>query len=233
MEAAGAVTTEQSLKLLREAHDAVKEHPYRLNFSQSYEQDYMRKLMDLSSAWSRLVFDSDDMDDKDRSLLIKFYCGWAHNWNAMLIPGKPFPKHYLQFYEAMLNVTHRYLDTGCLDSYCAIAFRRLGSSGSPAYVIEWYDLLTFEQCGIRSPELPRYLPRFGVLCEDEEKVLEDLLKRLSWKSREEVIEGAFSDWKKNVLPLIKYHNKQITYTDENGKRIPQRGEREVPVWESL
>ena len=198
------MTKEEALNNLRMAHDAVKEHPYRSNFSNTYERDYAEKLYDLSGAWGNLIYLS-DMPEEERTVLKRFG-DWIHNYNASLC-GHRINRLLIPYYEAVLQVTHRYLDSGDLSSYWSLEYRDTGK-GYRLVVQTRFYLVTKELCGIDSPELPRYFPATERLSENEDAVLSYIQKRFFNKNQAQ-INSVFEDWKTNLLPVVKWHNQTV------------------------
>lgn len=198
------MTKEEALKELQDAHDAIREHPYRLSFSSGLERDYNEKLYDLSHAWCDLIYRS-DVQGEERGLLLKFG-DWIHNYNASLL-GYHVRRDLIPFYEAVLSVTHRYLDTREINGYCSLEYRKNEYGGRDEVPMMFY-VVTQESCGIDSPKLPTFFPMYERLSEDNEAVRSYLKKRWFNKSQEE-IDKIVDDWERNLLPVIKWHNRSM------------------------
>ncbi len=187
---------------LRNAHDALKEHPYRNGFSPMWEREYNNCLYELAKAWCELILSS-PVTEYERGVLRKF-SGWVHNYSASLL-FHDIKQELIPYYECIIAMTHRFLDTGDLSSY----YQLEGRPGSYRYIR--YYLVTPELCGIESAELPRYLPQSQLLSEDEGKVREWLVAH-SFRSTDDEIDRKVSLWKQKLLPVIQWHNRGLRDT---------------------
>lgn len=211
------IKKEDAIENLRLAHDYIKEHPYRLNFSPAYESGYAHALVNkLSKAWEELIYLSDVSEEEGR--LFQKFGAWIHNYNAHISSKKyRLSREDFQYYEMMLQVTHRYLETGDLSTFWKIEYQGKGSD--KITIIQKYYLCTKEMCGIESPELPCYFPENVRLCEDEKAMKDYLDKYKKYYNPDKLLD----EWKQNTLPLIKWHNNNLA----EGKQT------EKAAWESL
>lgn len=187
--------SEEYLRLLK-AHDTLKEHPFRNGFSPMWERGYNDCLYELSKAWCDFILHS-PVSEYERGVLKKF-SGWVHDYNASLLPHE-IKQELIPYYECVIAMTHRFLDTGDLSAY----YQLEGRVGTYRYIK--YYLVTPELCGIESTELPRYLPQTQLLSEDESKVRERIVK-YSFKLTDDEIDKRVALWKQKLLPIIQWHN---------------------------
>lgn len=195
----GKVSQSKEFIRLLKAHDMLKEHPYRNNFSPMWESQYKYLLYELSGAWGAFIIYS-NVSEQERSLLRKFG-DWIHNYNASLLCGVKL--ELIPYYEAIISMTHYFLETGDLSVYYYLE----GRLGSYTYIK--YYLVTAELCGIDSPELPRYLPQSQLLCEDEQKIRERIVKYNIKFLTDAQIDEQVLLWKQMLLPIIKWHNNNL------------------------
>lgn len=201
------MTKQEALDKLREAHDVLREHPYRISFREEYETDYCRRLLDLSHAWSDLIYRSDIGEDERK--LMKRFGDWIHNYNASIHP-RHIKRNLIPFYETVISLTHRYLNTGEIRGYCSLEYRWYNSDdpNERTEVPMMFYLVTKETCGIDSPELPRFFPESEKLSEDTEAIRKYLSRRL-WNKSDKEIDDLVREWENNLLPIIKWHNKNL------------------------
>lgn len=198
---------EEALFRLRTAHDAAKYHPYRYGFSAELEADYTDRLLDLSKAWCDLIYRAELPDEEKR--LMKKFGEWIHNYNASLL-RRYIQRELIPFYEGVLSVTHRYLDSGIITEYWALEYRWEGDSGRERKEIPMmFYLVTEESCGVSSPELPVFFPKFERLSEDKNK-LRNYLDKLFHGKSEEFRDNYADYWEKNLLPVIQWHNRRLS-----------------------
>ncbi len=187
--------SDEYIRLLN-AHDTLKEHPFRNGFSPMWERAYNDCLYELSNAWCAFILHS-PVSDYVRGVLKKF-SGWVHNYNASLL-FHDIKQELIPYYECIIAMTHRFLDTGDLSAY----YQLEGRLGTYRYIK--YYLVTPELCGIESAELPRYLPQSQLLCEDEGKVREWIADN-RFRLKDDAIDKQVELWKQKLLPVIQWHN---------------------------
>lgn len=207
---------------LQRAHDDLKACAFRQTLAAEDLPVYVTQLWELSDAWSQVCYFTPRKPTEDQKLFRKF-CSWLHDYNALTgrIRNHPYPlgytlaKMYLPYFEAMLNVTHTYLDTGSMDVFYKPFINReaadalTGQSGG-----ERWQLITKDLCGIDSPELPRYFPTTLPLCVDSEKMRNFYLNKMpgSWLNYDDTPEkrqAAFEDWEKNTKPICVWINEHL------------------------
>ena len=210
----------EAIQELRRVHDALKEHPYRYNFSKEYEKSYAKLLYDLSGAWGKLIHWSDVADDEKK--LLQKYGAWIHNYNASLFGYRVY-RNLIPYYESVLSATHRYIETGDLSSFYELDYR--WRNGVRYMEPTRYYLVTKESCGIDSPELPRYFPH-GERLSDDEKTIREYFEKYTYSGNQEEIEKRFQHWKANLLPVIQWHNKSVPE-----EYVPKHDG--MPVWRSV
>lgn len=134
---------------LQEAHDKVKNHPYREHFSEIFRQDYLNALLQLSRTYSKEAIAKKENKALRKSLK------WVHDFNACIgiwrRKGKDMD-YLISYYEVMLGVIHTYLITHEAPSYIYCLYRK----GPYDYDFEKYHLVTEEYYPYESKLLPGY-----------------------------------------------------------------------------
>ena len=201
------MTKQDALERLQRAHDMVKEHPYRYNFSEEFMEDYADRLLELSDAWCTLIYRADIADGEQR--LMKKFGEWIHNYNASII-GRRIRRDLIPFYDGVLSVTHRYLDAGEINGYYALEYRYDDNNyyGARKEIPIWFYLVTKESCGIDSPDLPLFFPKTERLS-DSKEALRKYLDKYFWNKSTEYRDKFADDWEANLLPVIQWHNKNL------------------------
>lgn len=203
---------------LREAHDDLKACAFRTTLSPNDLPEFVTQLWELSDAWTQVCYYSPypGTTDKEKKLFRKF-CSWLHDYNSITgrIRNHPYPlgytlaKTWLPYFEAMLNVTHNYLDTGAMDVFYIPRSQKHGLTG------ERYQLVTSEMCGIDSPELPWYFPTSMPLLTDTEKMRNYYLntlpaQRFSFTGDEtEFRLSLFEQWQRDLQPVCIWINEHL------------------------
>lgn len=208
---------------LEKVHDEIKRHPFRFNFATEYVASYKLLLYELTEVWCDMIYHCDELTESEKKLYRQFGY-WIHDYRQELRTFRKdyFPMQYFDYYEQMLQVTHRYIDTGEFDTFYNID--SFFSDGKRYDRVEKYQLITKELCGIDSPELPRFFPVSRKLCVDDEKMIHYFRTNIAFshKSSEEQ-EKAFETWQQTMKPILEWINENlITKTDY-----------EHPTWQSV
>ena len=184
-------------------HDEIKNHPFRVTFSTKDIHEYKHLLYELSEVWCDLIYRCSDHTESEKKLYRQFGF-WIHDYRQELrtYHKDTFPMEFFPYYEQMLQVTHRYLETGYMDVFYSPDV--VWDNEEKRYTkVSRYELITTEKCGIVSPELPRYFPVTYRLCIDDEEMKKYFLEKWSHTpvTDEERI-GWFEDWRKNLKPVL-------------------------------
>ena len=201
--------SKENLERLREAHDKVKNHPFRDSMNTRYCKSYKDALYDMSEVWSDIIYHT-KFDTKEEEMKYYAFGGWIHNYRARLQMYYPytFPVVFMDYYEQMLQVTHEYLDTGYMDRFYVLDDMR-DSKGERVWVAERYEWTTEESIGIKSEILPRYLPVKWKLVEDDATILDCINSGYNkvYESQEQIM-AWFEFWKKETKPIIQKLNEK-------------------------
>ena len=198
---------------MQKIHDEIKRHPFRIGFEAKYIPGYKHLLYELSEAWSDLVWRCEEKTEEESRLFYQFGRCWIHDYRQELrtYQKDTFPTNLFPYYEQMLQVTHRYLDTGEFDiCYNPDVFQ--DASGNRYRRVEKYELITKEMCGIDSPILPHFLP-VSTKCVTDERVRECYLTKYHFPDHS--AEQRLSDyekWEKDVKPVLEWINSKISDT---------------------
>lgn len=193
---------------LSKQHDIIKTHPYRTNFDPKWRRDYIECLLDLSNIWADYIWIGDHPTDEEEKLMRQFG-RWVHNYNQELLfyrGRKDIKFERFYYYEQMLQVTHRFIETGELLEYYAIEY--LWDDKHVRYrSVEKYALVTKDDCGIDSSILPCYLPTKYSMCTDYKSIREYITSdfHYSRKTTEEK-EIICQNWINNVAPVLEWLN---------------------------
>jgi len=208
---------------LEKIHDEIKRHPFRISFAAEDVSSYKHLLYELTEVWSKLIYCCEDILTINKTV-DKQFGRWIHNYRQELRTYKKetFPMEYFDYYDQILQLTHRYISTGVIDKYYEIDVF-FDKDGNRSWRVEKYDLITKDICGINSPILPQFLPVKYPVVTDEDKMHEYFLKDYYTypNKSEEEREALFNEWKQNVLPVLLWVN-------ENYKK----GEHIHRCWES-
>lgn len=196
-------------------HDEIKNHPFRVTFSKEDIPEYKHLLYELSAVWCDLIYHCSDHTEAEQKLYRQFGF-WIHDYRQELrtYHKDTFPMEFFPYYEQMLQVTHRYLETGYMDEFYS-PDAVWDKDERKLVKVSRYELITSEKCGIDSPELPRYFPVTYRLCVDDDKMKEYFLEKYSYKpvSEDERL-GWFEDWKKNIKPVLVWIRENRNDPDE-------------------
>lgn len=212
----------EHLKRLRDLHDSIKAHPFRLSLSSRYCKSYKDQLYDLSEAWADIIYRTEGLSPDDKMKLYRFG-EWIHNYRARLQMYYPydFPEAFLDYYEQMLQVTHEFLDTGNLNVYYGLSLCRK-KNGDEVWVSERYEWTTSDDIGIESLILPRYLPKKYKVVEDDEVICKSI--NSGYNAVYETVEQRnqwFDFWQKETKPVLNELNKHNSdrYLHTNGESL--------------
>ncbi len=207
---------------LRELHDKIKEHPFRLKLETKYCYSYKNMLYDLSEAWADIIYRTEGLTH-DEEMKLYHFGNWIHNYRARLQMYYPhdFPETFLDYYEQMLQITHEFLDTGNLNVYYGIV-RCINKNGDEVWVSERYEWTTSKDLGIESLILPRYLPKKYKLVEDDEIINKSI--NSGYNAVYETVEQRqkwFDFWQKETKPVLHELNKHNSdrYIHTNGASV--------------
>lgn len=204
----------KSIDRLQKAHDDLKSCQFRMTLCKEDLPEYIAQLWELSDAWSNLCYKV-DRPEHDKKLFREF-CAWIHDYNSLLLRiGRNLTrvKEWLPYFEAMLNITHVYLDTGCTDVfYNPFVYSETQRDDSVSAIGERWHFVTKELCGIDSSELPRYFPVTLPLCTDTAKMKKYFLEKryygLRVVSAEQRLED-FVKWESDVRPVLLWINENL------------------------
>lgn len=220
---------QRALSRLQRAHDDLKNCPFRVTLDKEDLSEYITQLWELSDAWSNLCYHVDRSEDEQK--LFKDFCSWLHDYNSLVGRirnadmewGRVLAKSWLPYFEAMLNVTHTYLDTGSMNVfYNPVVYSESGvKHKTDDYIGERWCLVTEDMCGIDSPELPRYFPVTLPLCTNTEKMKKYFLEKRFYGFKDVGKEQRlcdFEEWERNVRPILLWVNKNLVpkAAKENG-----------------
>ena len=202
-------TKDEAHRQLRQIHDEIKRHPFRMTFAVSDIPEYKHLLYELSRVWCDFIWYCSELTDEERKLYRQFG-RWIHDYRQELrtYHKDTFPMELFPYYEQMLQVTHIYLDTGIMDTYynpnCF-----WDKDDKRHRRVEKYQLITREMCGIDSPALPHYYPVTTKLVTDE-RVKEYYLTKYFNPAKSEVERLAlYEEWKRDVKPVLDWINSRI------------------------
>lgn len=197
------MTKTEAMAEIKKWHDIIKAHPFRDSFDPKWERDYMSCLYKLSDLWGKYAyFGAHESDEEKRLLGQSGY--WMHNYNQQLLRRK-FPMEYVGYYEQMLQVMHRFADTGEMPAFYDIGY--LWKDGRDYRKVERYELVTSEMCGIESSVLPQYLPvDYTIECSPE-SVRKYMEKNFPYcNMTEEERDDFYQRWLSESKPVIDWVN---------------------------
>lgn len=210
----------KALDRLQRAHDDLKKCLFRVTLDKEDLSEYTIQLWELSDAWSNLCYHVDRT--KEEQKMFQAFCSWIHDYNGLVMRirntnlewGWVLAKSWLPYFEAMLNVTHVYLDTGSMDVfYNPVVYSESGlNPKSDSYIGERWHLVTQEMCGVDSPELPRYFPTTLPLCVDPIKMKKFFLEKRFYGFKNVSDEQRlhdFEEWERNVRPVLLWVNEHL------------------------
>lgn len=96
---------------LRELHDAVKSHPYRMEFKEEHLSDYRKLLYTLSGVF----FDNFKQSEQCKKAKYPPY-SFEHDFNSAIYSFEK-DTNSLAHVETCIGIIHRYIDTGVLNEY--------------------------------------------------------------------------------------------------------------------
>lgn len=202
-------TKVELISQLEQIHDEIKRHPFRYSFDTEDIDSYKHLLYELGKAWGNLIFRCNEWNEDEHKLYRQFSY-WIHDYNEnlRLYNKNSFPMELFDYYERMLQVTHRYLNTGEFDTFYNIDVRRI--NGNREKYVEKYQLITKELCDIDSPELPRFYPIGRKLCVDED-TMKNYLEHHSYtyQNKPEEQKRILENWKQNVKPILVWINENL------------------------
>ena len=203
-------TKDEVHRQLRQIHDEIKQHPFRMTFQTRDIASYKRLLYNLTEAWCNLIWHCSELTDEEQRLYRQFG-RWIHDYRQELRTWdkEKFPMDLFPYYEQMLQITHIYLDTGIFDTYynpdC------FWDEQDKRYSrVEKYQIITKEMCGIDSPVLPKFFPVSTRLVTDE-RVKEYILTRYPYdksKTEQSRLEE-YAEWERNTKPILEWINSNI------------------------
>lgn len=199
--------TDRQIQIISEMsklHDEIKKHPFRIGFAAEDVHSYKNALYHLTELWINLIYHSDAPFTIDKKT-DKQFGRWIHNYRQELRTYKKetFPMEYFDYYERMLQLTHRFIETGEVDEYYEI--EPVWNKDGRRDVVEKYELITAEQTGFDNPLLPCFLPVWWPMVFDAEKMKEHFLTYWTFPEKsEEVRLQEFETWQKNALPLLQW-----------------------------
>lgn len=208
---------------MRKIHDEIKRHPYRFTFSDDDISSYKNALYELSEVWSDMIYNCIDLSEQEK----KKYRGfgeWIHDFRQELRRHikDSFPMEFYDFYDQVVQVTHTYLDYNYMDMF--YAFETFTTDKGKVKVVERYEWITEEVCGIKSSILPCYLPTSRKYCVEDEIVRESLIKRYPYNNMtKERQEEVFNCWKTELKPIFVWINNNLVNKDDF----------EQSVWKSI
>lgn len=208
---------------MQEYHDIIKVHPYRQDFAREYAGDYNFLMYELSKAWSDYIYYTPDQTPYEKEKL-RMFAWWIHDFRQVLgYSSNFFPAYFFNYYEQMLQVTHRFLITGEYDVFYNPEDILEKSSGKKMRASVKYQFVTKDMCGIDSEILPCYLPtnyKFNINQDDVINYFNTYwtYKNMTDEERTKII----AYWYKNTLPVLEWINnncKEDTYV--------------FPLWKSI
>ena len=202
------VYKQEHLDRLRQLHDAIKDHPYRLSLETKYCKSYKDMLYELTVAWVDIVYYTPNISQENKDKLYHFG-EWIHNYRARLQMYYPytFPEDLLDYYEQMLQITHEFLDTGNINTYYALV-KGTDKHGNEMWISDRYEWTTKDDVGIDSAILPRYMPKKYKLIVDEQQI-HDVINS-GYNAVYETVEQRnawYEFWIKETKPVLEYLNK--------------------------
>lgn len=204
------LTKEEAHRRLREVHDEIKRHPFRMTFEPKDIFSYKHLLYDLSYAWSNLIWCCHELTEEEQRLYRQFG-RWIHDYRQELrtYDKENFPMELFPYYEQMLQITHIYLDTGVFDTYYNPD--SFWDADNKRYSkVEKYQMITKEMCGIDSPVLPKYFPVTTRTVTDD-RVKDYFLTRYQYgvgRTEQRRLEE-YEEWSCNTKPILEWINSRI------------------------
>lgn len=198
---------DSAIDKIQKYHDIIKEHPFRMDFDQKFAGDYNYLMYQLSVAWSRYIWDTPKASEYEKQKFRQFG-EWIHDYRQTLgYNANYFPTYMFNYYEQMLQITHKFLDTGDIDVfYNPETIHEMGTGNKKRASVK-YQFMTSEICGVDSPILPCYLPVNYKYNIDQSEIINYFntywyYKQLPEDERNSIIEY----WYKNTLPVLEWIN---------------------------
>lgn len=207
-------TKNELCRVMRQIHDEIKKHPFRVGFEPQYIAEYKHLLYELSRQWSNLIWYCNEHTNDELRLLRQFG-GWIHDYRQELNSWHKdtFPMELFPYYEQMLQITHIYLSTGVFDTYYNPDVF-WDEQGKRHRRVEKYQLITKDMCGIDSPILPGF---FAVTTKSvvDERMRQYFLKEKYYfpdKSEDERLK-LYEEWAQTTKPVLEWVNSGIKDTE--------------------
>lgn len=192
-----------NIEKLKHTHDIIKNHPYRLYFLEDDEKDYKHQLFELSRAWGDFIYTQ--KHDEATAKKLKQFGNWIHDYNSILCRSKgseTYWTNYFTYYEAMLQLTHSFIDTGYFDTYYYPTFCK-DAGGNKICSFDKYVYVTHDECKINSKYVPGYFCVTTKYNTDEEAMM-NYFRR--YFKDEEIAKEKFSVWNEHEKPVWEYMN---------------------------
>lgn len=95
-------TKDELHREMRQIHDEIKKHPFRVGFETQYIPEYKHLLYELSRKWSDLIWHCSELTDEETRLYRQFG-GWIHDYRQELrtYHKDTFPMDLFPYYEQM------------------------------------------------------------------------------------------------------------------------------------
>lgn len=204
-------TKKNILSRMQQIHDDIKHHPFRMMFEEQHIPGYKHLWYELSEAWVDLAYRCPDFDEAERQKYRQF-CKWVHDYRQNLRTWRKdtFPMEWNPYYEQMLQITHRYLDTGEMDEYYDF-YWFTSKNNQRVTKVSRCEYITSEKCGIKSPALPRYMPVDYQFCVDDE-LMKDFYLRVMYrrdKDNEAQRLADFEAWHAEMKPILEWINSTV------------------------
>lgn len=208
---------------LQEYHDILKVHPYRSDFDPKYAGDYNQLMYELSVAWSDYIWNTPKSSEYEKEKF-RLFGWWIHDFRQLLgYRANYFPRYFFNYYEQMLQVTHRFLETGDIDAFYNPEDVIDVATGNKLRVSMKYQFITSEICGVDSDILPCYLPIDYLYDIDQHTVISYFNSYWTYKNMSDEERNKLIDyWYKNTLPVLEWINSQCKTTDKI-----------LPLWKSI
>lgn len=207
---------EKALDRLQKAHDDLKQCRFRTTSALEDLGEYVVQLWELSDAWSNFCWRVQREESKQK--MLKNFCYWIHDYNSVVGNVRNrrdvgVARYWFPYFEAMLNVTHVFLESGDLSVfYNPYVYAENKNAGKGGTVGERWCLVTSEMCGIESSELPRYFPVTLPLCTNSEKMKTYFLEKRWYGFRDISIEQRlkyYEDWEHDLKPVLNWINENL------------------------
>lgn len=191
-----------NIERLKNIHGILKNHPYRLYFIEEDEEDYRHQLLELSNAWGDIIYTQ--KHDEETTKKLKQFGNWIHDYNSILCRRKGYDDftNYFTYYEAMLQLTHSFIDTGDFDAYYYPTVRK-GEDGNLICSFDKYVYVTRDECKIDSKYVPGYFCITTKYNTDDEPMM-NIFRR--YFKDELVAKEKFSAWSEQEKPVWEYMN---------------------------